>query len=391
MGIIERLLGESAPVITPETRVFPGTRKRLIIVGNPNVGKSVLFNCLTGTYATVSNYPGTSVEVSRGELRLATGDITVVDTPGMYALLPITEEERVARNILFQEKPDLVIHVLDAKNLERMLPFTLQLLEADLPVILVLNIFDEAEKMGMHINLAALEKQLGIPVRATVSTTGKGLAELKEIISRTVTVGKPIRLSAGQLEPVVQALEKELPGDLGLSRRALGMLLLQDDEEVSGWIQARDPEKYQELQGLVETAKASSAQPLSYLIAVERQNQASRIVKAVLEYSVRPGIPAVERISRFMIQPVTGLPILLLILYFGLYQFVGVFGAGVLVNFIERDLFEKMINPWVVRLLTHALPWKVLQELFIGEYGMITLGLRYAVALILPIHCVCRD
>jgi ferrous iron transport protein B len=102
------------------------------IVGSPNVGKSVIFNNLTGAYVTVSNYPGTTVDVSRGRARIDDEEIEIVDTPGMYSLLPITEEERVARVILLEEEPEVILHVVDSKNLERMLPLTIQFIEAGL-------------------------------------------------------------------------------------------------------------------------------------------------------------------------------------------------------------------------------------------------------------------
>ncbi len=156
--------------------------KKVAIVGNPNVGKSVLFNNLTGRYVIVSNYPGTSVEVSRGKARIEDEEYEVIDTPGIYSLSPLTEEERVARRILLDEKLSLVIHVVDAKNLERMLPFTLQLREAALPVMLVLNMMDEAEKTGVSIRIDLLEKELGLPVIGTVSTIGKGMDILKRRI-----------------------------------------------------------------------------------------------------------------------------------------------------------------------------------------------------------------
>jgi ferrous iron transport protein B len=153
--------------------------KKIAIVGSPNVGKSVLFNNLTGTYVTVSNYPGTTVEVSRGTSHIGSEQIEIIDTPGMYSILPITEEEKVSRNILFNENPKVIIHVIDAKNLERMLSFTLQLLEAGFKLILVLNIMDEAEKLGLDIDINKLQQELGIPVVSTVSTTGKGMDILK--------------------------------------------------------------------------------------------------------------------------------------------------------------------------------------------------------------------
>lgn len=160
--------------------------RQIAIVGNPNVGKSLLFQKLTGTYVAVSNYPGTTVEVYRGKGEIAGQPVAFVDTPGMYSLLPITEEERVARSILLQERPAAVLHVVDAKNLKRMLPLTLQLMEAELPVILVINLIDEAEQLGIRINTRALEERLEVPVVATASTTGYGIELLKRRLSEYV-------------------------------------------------------------------------------------------------------------------------------------------------------------------------------------------------------------
>ena len=160
------------------------------IVGNPNVGKSVMFNNLTGAYVTVSNYPGTTVEVSRGKGKIGEDEFEVIDTPGMYSLLPITEEERVARTILLEEHPQIVLHMVDAKDLERMLSFTMQLIEAGLPIILVLNMMDEVEKLGKKIRVEILEEELQTPVVPTVSTTGKGIDILKGKIEDYVRKSK---------------------------------------------------------------------------------------------------------------------------------------------------------------------------------------------------------
>lgn len=152
----------------------------------PNVGKSVLFNLLTGIYVTVSNYPGTTVEVSRGKSPIFEPPILVVDTPGLYSLLPITEEERVARDLLMIESVRLVIHVVDAKNLGRMLTLTLQLIEAGLPVLLAINMIDEAERLHLQIDEARLEKKLGIPVVKISAAKSWGLEQLKERIATYV-------------------------------------------------------------------------------------------------------------------------------------------------------------------------------------------------------------
>jgi ferrous iron transport protein B len=153
--------------------------RKVSIVGSPNVGKSVVFNNLTGAYATVSNYPGTTVHISRGKARIEGEEFEIVDTPGMYSLLPITEDEQVARSILLEEKPEAILQVVDAKNLERMLPLTLQLIEAGLPIILDLNMMDETEDVGIEVDVKRLEEELGIPVVATVATTGRGMEALR--------------------------------------------------------------------------------------------------------------------------------------------------------------------------------------------------------------------
>lgn len=150
----------------------------IALVGSPNVGKSLLFNLLTGTYVTVSNYPGTTVEVAQGQRTIAGENVTFYDTPGMYSLIPITEEERVARDLILKETMDLVIHVVDAKHLGRMLNLTLQLMEAQLPLLLVVNMIDEAEKLGIWVDENQLADKLNIPVVTMVAAQKVGLKKL---------------------------------------------------------------------------------------------------------------------------------------------------------------------------------------------------------------------
>ncbi len=150
----------------------------IALVGSPNVGKSLLFNLLTGTYVTVSNYPGTTVEVARGNAIIAGEKITFLDTPGMYSLIPITEEESVARNLIINQTVDLIIHVVDAKHLGRMLNLTLQLIEAQLPVLLVVNMIDEAQKLGIGVDENQLAYKLGIPVVTMAAAQKIGLKKL---------------------------------------------------------------------------------------------------------------------------------------------------------------------------------------------------------------------
>ncbi|HSV73651.1 MAG TPA: FeoB small GTPase domain-containing protein [Chthonomonadales bacterium] len=166
----------------PQEATARGDAPRVVVVGTPNVGKSVLFHRLTGAYVTVSNYPGTTVEVARGRARFGGRQVEVVDTPGLHSLRTLSDEERVARRLLLEEPAMVVLHVVDAKNLERMLPFTFQLLEAGLPVVLVANMIDEAERAGLRIDVEGLEQSLGIPVVGTVAVSGRGIPRLRALL-----------------------------------------------------------------------------------------------------------------------------------------------------------------------------------------------------------------
>ncbi len=383
------------------------------IVGSPNVGKSVLFNTLTGAYVTVSNYPGTTVEIARGKGRLypwhrgGTGGqaIGVIDTPGMYRLIPVTEEERVARDILLYDRPALVIHVVDAKNLERMLPMTLELIEAGEPVILVVNFLDEAERLGVQVDLNRLETALGIPVIGTALALGRGAPELKQILSerlnhlhisetgcasQTVHSCQKGSEQAGfvRYHPVIETalarFERLLHDEYPLSRRALGLLLLQEDPVITTLVMTRGGLRQEEIQAIIRSAREQFSKPLSYLIAQDQRQAARVLLNGLLTHPAARLAGFAERLSATMMNPWSGLPILIAALFL-LYEFVGVLGAQILVNYLENDIFGSIINPWVDSLLASHIPWQVLRDLIGGEYGLITLGIRYAIALILPI------
>jgi ferrous iron transport protein B len=149
---------------------------QILLVGNPNVGKSAIFSRLTGTYIIASNYPGTTVEFTKGYLKLGGERVQVIDVPGTYTLEPTSKAEEVAVEML--KEGDLVIDVVDATNLERNLNLTLQLLERQIPVIVALNIWDDTQHRGINIDVAKLEELLGVPVIPTVGVTGQGIKEL---------------------------------------------------------------------------------------------------------------------------------------------------------------------------------------------------------------------
>lgn len=150
---------------------------KILLMGNPNVGKSVVFSRLTGVHVVSSNYPGTTVGYTKGKINVDNHEADMIDVPGTYSLTPSCQAEEVARDMFFDEKPDLVVNVLDSTNLERNLFLTLQILESGIPTVLVLNMWDAAKRKGVHINLEKLSKSLGVPVIPATAVTGEGINE----------------------------------------------------------------------------------------------------------------------------------------------------------------------------------------------------------------------
>ncbi|MDR3590061.1 MAG: ferrous iron transport protein B [Negativicutes bacterium] len=358
-------------------------QQEVVLVGTPNVGKSVIFNALTGRYVNVSNYPGTTVEVAGGRCRLKNKVFAVVDTPGMYSLSPLTEEERVTRALLLAHRPAVVVHVADARNLRRGLQLTLELIDAGLPLILDLNLMDEAAAAGIRVDVPQLSRLLGIPVVATAAVKKIGLENLKAAIAdyRGQNIAPP-GFSPG-IEAVIAGITARLTGEYPLAKRMMALLLLQGDEEARNLIRGED--EYSAILAATAVAAEVYPQPLGYVIAMERQAVIDRLLAKVVSTGRPRRRTWANRLDRLTRQPLTGVPLLLLVLYYGLYKFVGGFGAGVLVEYINDVVFAQHLTPLVTYAAERYLPWEWLQSMLVGDYGLFTLGLRYAVAIILPV------
>ncbi|UCF80823.1 MAG: ferrous iron transport protein B [Acidobacteriota bacterium] len=371
--------------MSPTARAAAGEQpeSRVLLAGNPNVGKSVIFGLLTGRYAIVSNYPGTTVEVARGEGTLNRRRVTVVDTPGINSLLPTSEDERVARDILLAGGCDAVVQVADSKNLSRALLLTLELGEMGLPVVLALNMADEARSRGIEIDARRLGERLGVPVVSTVAVERKGVGALVAALPDA----RVPRLSAHYPKPIEEALrqaEETLPFAGG--RRAVAAMALAGDETLAPWLKKNlSPEARLRLAGLRTRMERRYDEPVASLLHRARLEAVERLAA---EYVVRSGKvrasgPA-ARLGAAAMHPVYGLGVLALVLA-GMWLFVGGLGAGVLVGLLENTLFGKFINPAAVWLFERLAPWALVRELFVGEFGLITMGVTYSVAIILPI------
>ncbi len=411
-----------------------GPRQRKVaIVGCPNVGKSVLFGLLTGSYVSVSNYPGTTVEVARGFGRWGGEGFEVADTPGLYSLSCITEEERAARRLLLEERPDWLVHVVDGKNLGRMLPLTLQLVEAGFPVLLVVNMLDEARAAGLDIDVAYLGAKLGLPVVGASLIRGEGLKEIKGLLleeppgaRRPSPVGGGGPPASGEVpgvlfpvydedtEKALTELAGRLRGDYGgMAPRAVAALMIQGDLEIIEAVRDREGGRWPAIAAVLDELarepapggtgrraqagrpegapdagpgrRAHSPQLIRHRIPLALHHQAAEIAADVTRHVRWPRPRFGETLGDLLLRPAFGLPVLAAVIYFGLYRFVGGFGAGALVDTLDRVLFLRWANPWLNTVADSLFAQEAWRELFAHEYGLLTLGLRYAVAIVLPI------
>ncbi len=356
---------------------------KVILVGNPNVGKSVIFNYLTGKYATVSNYPGTTVEIATGTLFSKGEKFQVVDTPGINSLLPMSEDEKVTRDILLAEKAILVVQVIDAKNLRRGLLISVQLLEMGLPFVAVLNMWDEARSRGIDIQVASLSERLGIPFLKTVATRRKGLEKIKENLhspscpSISIPYPKPIEEAIAQVVPLLP----EAP----LSRRSLALMLLAGDESLMAWLEENvSEEKIREIERIRQATQARFADPLGYMINQARLRMVDELLSSVMKQRGLASKGLAPLLGNLALHPFWGIPILLFVLFLT-YEFVGVFGAQICVGFLEETLFQRWLLPPLAHGIRRLVPLAFVQEFLVGPYGVFTMALTYDIAIVLTI------
>lgn len=357
------------------------TDKKIAILGNPNVGKSVIFGLLTGKYVTVSNYPGTTVEVTVGHAKFDK-ELGIIDTPGVNNLLPMSEDERVTRNILLDEDLDGVVQVIDAKNLRRGLLITLQLCEMGLPLVLDLNMGDEAKSRGMYVDSKRLKEIIGVDVIETVATSRKGISKLV----KNIPSAKKSRLSfrySDEIEEGVAKITALLP-EARISRRSLALMLLSGDEGLKPWLASLDEKTVKKIERIRQRVQASYSQPLNYVITKKRLEEVQKIVRQSESSEERKSSSVLEALGTWSVHPVGGIPILMAVLFL-VYGFVGVFGAGTLVDFFEGVVFNEYINPASISIVERLIPSKIVQDFLVGDYGVITMALTYSVAIILPI------
>ncbi len=356
---------------------------RVLLLGNPNVGKSLLFGLLTHTYAAVSNYPGTTVEVARGTLKQPGGNVELLDTPGVNTLIPTSEDERVTRDILLEGRSHGVLQVGDSRNLRRLLLLTLQLVEMRLPMVVCLNMVDEAERAGLHIDRQELATLLGVPCVETVGVRRKGIRELRVALERPAVSSLEIPYEP-EVERAASAIAALLP-EAPIARRTLALMLLAGDETLTEWLHRSVPEaSIEQIRNLRERASRAYGEPLSLVIQRSRMRVVEALVSQVQRNGRRQSSRAGQALERATVHPVWGVPLVILMLL-AIFLFVGWLGAGVLVDFLEGTVFGTWLLPGVEGWIGAAISSAFLRDLLVGPYGLLTMALPYALAVVLPI------
>ncbi len=371
----------SLPRIPPQTATSTESQT-IVLVGNPNVGKSVIFSYLTGKYVTVSNFPGTTVEITRGRARDLGEDVVVIDTPGVQSLAPESEDERVTRDVLLSAAGATVLLVADSKNIRRTLALMVTVLELGLPVVVALNMTDEAALKGIEIDVDAFSAITGIDIISTVAVERRGMERVKRALKRARTCAQPV-IYHPAIEDAVSSLSRLLPVS-GMSARALALGVLAGDTSLQPHLRDSVPvDFWNTVQDHLNTIRRACGRGASTVIWGARRTWIEQTASRVTSVQGRDHESFADKLGRWSMHPVWGVPILIAVL-FGVFWFVGIFGAGTAVNFLENTIFGKFINPGATALV-HFIPWAFLQDLLVGPYGVITMALTYAFAIVLPI------
>ncbi len=367
----------------------------IALAGNANVGKSVIFNQLTGASQTIGNWPGKTVEKAEGTLFFMGRVLRVIDLPGIYSLSTFSMEEIIAREYIATGRPDVIVNVVDASSLERNLYFTLQLLEMEVPIIIALNLVDYASKKGIRIDAKRLSELLGVPVVPTVAITGEGIEELlrtvidcldgKIKVSRRTFKGKEVERVLGKLS---KAIASDLPEMAKLyPPRWIAIKLLEGDEDIEG--RARSHENGPRIMALVEVAREEleniHGEPSHVVIANERYGFANRIAKEVTRFAPAPRISMEDRLGYITAHRILGYPILLAV-FASIFWIV--FVVGGYLSKIFDALFEDLVIPLGEGIMGTILQGGIAEFIANGVLAGIGAGVSIALPFIIPFYAL---
>ncbi|MGB9778202.1 MAG: ferrous iron transport protein B [Candidatus Bathyarchaeales archaeon] len=356
-------------------------KKKLLIAlaGNANVGKSVIFNHLTGLHQHIGNWPGKTVEKAEGTLHFKGYTIDIIDLPGIYSLSTYSLEELISRKYIAVEKPDVVINVVDASVLERNLYFTLQLMELETPMVIALNQMDMAKKKGIQIDVEKLEKLLGIPVIPTVAIKGVGIFQLLEkaieIAEKGRTKHAPVRFGEEVEEKIAELTKMVESIQFWYPPRYVAIKLLEGDEEIEREVAKINPQIISAAKKLAKEIERLHGHSCSTVITSERYEIAGCLSREVqkLVSPIKPKLG--ERLHNITTHKILGYPIMafsLLLIFYSIFTFGG-YASEVLNNLFYnwKPAFESFLGTEIFGKLV----WSALEGVIAG----VTIALPYIV------------
>ncbi|HTX61662.1 MAG TPA: ferrous iron transport protein B [Methanobacterium sp.] len=373
---------ESASSTKTPTRNKSKNNITIALAGNANVGKSVIFNELTGSNQIIGNWPGKTVEMAEGKLYFEGQDIKIIDLPGIYSFYTYSMEELVSREYIAYEKPDVVINVIDAAVLERNLFFTIQLMELESPLVICVNQMDIAKQKGIVIDTKKLETALGVPVVSTVAIRGEGLHELMEKAVKKarepIKTGNPIKYGA-EVEDKIEKLNgylKSYDVELEYPIRWVSIKLLENDPEIRKLVESQSREAIIRSNQLAEEIEKIHQEPSFSVIASERYSMANRISQGA-QFHQEIKTTFSEKLDKLITHHVWGYVVSAMVVGgLLLWTFiVGDFLSGILSNAFS---FFQPVDPQVDGSLVSIL-WN-------GAFGGIVAGVTLIIPFVIPFY-----
>lgn len=352
-------------------------QKKVAIVGLPNTGKTQIFNNLTGEYNVVANYPLTTIKIKRTRCQIRNQTYEVIDTPGLHSLYVDSEDEQVARDLIFSEKPEVIIQCIDANQMKQSLTLTADLLELGIPMVISLNAIDETSRRGIWIDSVGLSRLLRVPVVESIAVTGQGTEELRDAVGNARRGKWEVRYG-DTIEKRISAIESRLPEDLPYKHK-LSILLMMNDPFMADYLEkAYDEAKIAPIKKEVNKGRLQFGGNISRAISNRRSEWVDNITEKVVRkqrIAPREFTKGFARLSR---HPVFGIPILLMIVFVTYLLVVNV--ANTIAEWMNDALWVPIENG-----ITGIFPAGFWHDLLIGDYGVLSLGLANAIITVLPI------
>ncbi len=353
---------------------------KIVLIGQPNCGKSTLFNEVAGYRSISANFPGATVTYTQSHVRILGNIFDLIDLPGVYSLTSFDEADRETQRYLLSEDIDVIINVVDSSLLSRSLELTLQLMDLEIPMVMCLNMVDEAERKGIKIDIESLSEKLGISVVPTVASKGRGVTELFEVVFKTAQsrkIGRHIRMSR-DVELVVAQLTRHLKqtikDGIDFSYHLLATKLLEKDQFFENVIKDTHPEIMDRVYEFQQQLALSHGRSSDQVIDAERHSLSMSIFEDVVKIVKNPHLHWKERIDNVLMHNLWGYMFLVLFLFI---FFNLIFRVGSIIEAPMMELFNRIVNSIQAHLGTASLLSTIISGAVQGIGGGVAIVLPY--------------